>query len=83
MKKQIINSTISQDSDNSNAITHSKEDYIRQWRSYINPIYALCLNGNRELEKEIVKLLDRLTTCVDLVANEKEKLKAFSEDYSQ
>jgi hypothetical protein len=42
-------------------------------QSYINPLYALCFNGNRELEGEIAKAIKTLYNNVERVADAKEK----------
>jgi len=50
-----------------------KQKYIDAWQSYINPLYALCFNGNRELEGEIAKAIKTLYNNVERVADAKEK----------
>lgn len=50
-----------------------KQEYIHQWISYIKPLYALCFNGNRELETKMAEAIDTLINNVEKVADAKEK----------
>lgn len=50
-----------------------KQAYVTEWRNYIKPLYALCFNGDKELEQKMAIAVDTLYNEVPNVADNKIK----------
>ena len=52
---------------------NEKINYVKEWVSYIKPMYALAFTNDPEISKEVDTILKRLIELVPLVADDKIK----------